>query len=408
MDDRHPGAEEIRPGDARWEELKRKSKAKDQTRANGHGKRDPIAWVDMDGDIRPREWRVAEHIPANNVALISGEGAVGKSILAQQLGATTAHNALAGIDRDWLGLLPKGGKVELISCEEDADELKRRQEQAAKFLGTTRADLAQAMRVASWVDYDSTQLMELDRKSDNVRPTELYHRLVQETIAYKPGLIILDTAADLFGGSEINRNHTRTFISYMRRLAIAADNSAAVILLTHPSLEGIRSGTGLSGSTAWHNSVRARCVFKKFEEEDEDTIEDPDLRVLEWRKNNYGPAQSTITVRYQNGVYVVEGSGGSGSLKQQLIERNQDALFLKMMRDRIAQGRPVSDRRGSNYAPAEFAKEPEARAAKVGSKAFAAAMNRLFASGRIEMRVEGPKWRQSRHMVEKFFNATTP
>ena len=161
--------------------------------------------------------------------------------------------------------MPRGGKVELISCEEDAEEAKRRQEQMAKFLGTTRADLAQAMRIASWVDNDSTQLMELDRKSDNVRPTDLYHRLVHETATYQPRLIILDTAADLFGGSEISRNHTRTFISYMRRLALAANNSAAVILLTHPSLEGIRSGSGLSGSTAWHNSVRSRCVFKHYQ-----------------------------------------------------------------------------------------------------------------------------------------------
>ena len=158
------------PDDPRWQRAERK--AKNNTKSNGAGahKLEPITWVDTVSAIRERQWHVADHIPANNVALISGEGAVGKSILAQQLGATTAYNAIAGIDRDWLGLLPRGGKVELISCEEDAEEAKRRQEQMAKFLGTTRADLAQAMRIASWVDNDSTQLMELDRKRDDVAP----------------------------------------------------------------------------------------------------------------------------------------------------------------------------------------------------------------------------------------------
>jgi hypothetical protein len=33
------------------------------------------------------------------------------------------------------------------------------------------------------------------------------------------------------------------------------------MLLSHPSLTGINSGTGLSGTTGWHNSVRARMYF---------------------------------------------------------------------------------------------------------------------------------------------------
>ena len=400
MDDDKPHAEQWDINDPKTQERYERAKAK--AKSNGHAQPKPIDWVDTTTDIKQREWHVEDHIPANNVALLSGEGAVGKSILAQQLAGVTALNAVSGHDRDWLGLLPRGGKVEYITCEEDAEEAKRRQEQIAKHYGTTRAVLAQAMRIASWVDNDSTHLMELDRKTDNLRPTDLYHRLVAETVAYRPRLIVLDTAADLFGGSEISRNHTRTFISYVRRLGLAADNGAAVILLTHPSLEGIRSGSGLSGSTAWHNSVRARCVFKHYQEEDEDAGDaDPDLRVLEWRKNNYGPAQSTITVRYKNGVYVVEG-GSANSLEQQLRERNFDALFLDLLRKRIAQDRPVSDRPGKNYAPTVFADMPEAANAKprIRARDFTAAMNRLFDAKRIMVSTIGPASKQRHVLVE--------
>ena len=38
----------------------------------------------------------------------------------------------------------------------------------------------------------------------------------------------------------------------LRRLAIVANG--AVNLLSHPSLTGTNSGSGISGSTAWHNS----------------------------------------------------------------------------------------------------------------------------------------------------------
>ena len=45
----------------------------------------------------------------------------------------------------------------------------------------------------------------------------------------------------------------------MRQLAITGD--AGLILQAHPSLTGINNNMGLSGSTAWHNSVRSRMLL---------------------------------------------------------------------------------------------------------------------------------------------------
>ena len=52
----------------------------------------------------------------------------------------------------------------------------------------------------------------------------------------------------MLAGNEIDRSQVRQFVGLMRKLAIAANGS--VVLLAHPSLAGISSGTGLSGSTA--------------------------------------------------------------------------------------------------------------------------------------------------------------
>jgi hypothetical protein len=53
------------------------------------------------------------------------------------------------------------------------------------------------------------------------------------------------------------------------------------------------------------------------------------------------------------------------------------------------EGRIVSDRSGSNYAPFLFSQEPEARAAKISKAALAGAMRRLFAAKRIRVDASG-------------------
>jgi DNA repair protein RadA/Sms len=70
------------------------------------------------------------------VTLLGGDGGVGKSILAMQLGVATA----AG--KPWLGLTPKFGPVVYLSAEDDQDELHRRLEAIAATYGLKLGDLS--------------------------------------------------------------------------------------------------------------------------------------------------------------------------------------------------------------------------------------------------------------------------
>jgi RecA-family ATPase len=73
-------------------------------------------------------------------------------------------------------------------------------------------------------------------------------------------------------------------------------------MLSHPSLTGLNSGSGTSGSTAWNNSVRSRLYLTR--EIDSQGFEaDPDKRVLTTKKANYGRVGGEITVRWHNGVF---------------------------------------------------------------------------------------------------------
>ena len=187
----------------------------------------------------------------------------------------------------------------------------------------------------------------------------------------------------------------RQFVALLRRLAI--DANAAVILCSHPSLTGISSGSGLSGSTGWHNAVRARMYLSPAKTE---KGEEPDreLRQLDFMKNNYGPLAEKILLRWKNGVFVPE--AGSGSLEKAAADARTDNLFLDLLRRRTRQGRNVTDRKSPSYAPAAFADEPEAKKEKISGKRFAEAMARLFAAGRIITVREGPPSHARTRIVE--------
>src|SRR5438874_7073424 len=78
----------------------------------------PVQW--RDEPVPERQWIVRDMIPANTVTLLSGDGAVGKSTLALQLGTARA------LGRDWIGTVPTPGRTLHLSAEDDADELHRR------------------------------------------------------------------------------------------------------------------------------------------------------------------------------------------------------------------------------------------------------------------------------------------
>jgi RecA-family ATPase len=168
-----------------------------------------------------------------------------------------------------------------------------------------------------------------------------------------------------------------------------------VLVLSHPSLTGINSGTGLSGSTGWHNSVRARMYLRTAATED-DEEPDPELRQLEFLKNNYGPLAQRVVLRWRNGVFAPEAS--AGSLEKAAADVKAENLFLDLLGRFIKQDRSVNDKPGCSYAPNLFEQEPEAKAGYIKKKAFADAMRRLFADNRIHIETYGRPSRQCRRL----------
>jgi hypothetical protein len=83
--------------------------------------------------------------------------------------------------------------------------------------------------------------------------------------------------------------------------------------------------------------------------------------------------------------WLFPGQDGAPSSPQKIeAERKAEHVFLEILRRLTLAGRFVGER-GSHNAPHVFAKEREAKVAKVGKAAFDAAMRRLFDKGKIRI-----------------------
>ena len=109
-------------------------------------------------------------------------------------------------------------------------------------------------------------------------------------------LLILDTLADIYSGSEMNREHVSRFIKVCLR-GLARDTNSTILILAHPSRAGMKEGDLLSGSTAWSNSVRMRWSVRPHRE-------NPDIRILERMKSNYSARGETLLLSWDAGRFV--------------------------------------------------------------------------------------------------------
>lgn len=327
---------------------------------------------DLDGlDVPVRKWLVDGLVPSGTVTLLGGDGGTGKSLLSLQLACAVA------LGRSWINLPVKAGRALFISAEDDLDELHRRIADITTAEGVRPADL-ERLTFRSLAG-ENALLAVLEGRSGALVPSPLYWELNQRIEAERPAVVILDTLADLFPGNENDRAQARQFIGLLSRLATR--HSCAVMLLAHPSLSGLNSGSGTSGSTGWNNSVRSRLYFERVLIKDGlHAVEDnPDRRVLTSKKANYGRTGSELQVTWQDGVFVADiGATGLDAMAQ---NARADRVFLRLLDDFAKQGRFVKSAPAQGYAPKAFAASGQAEG--LSKQALHTAMERLFAKGEI-------------------------
>ncbi len=250
----------------------------------------PLAFLDpatLHGlPIPERQWVVPGWLPSAAVTLHYAAGGEGKTLLAQML-MTSAATGMP-----WLGLPVTHCRAMGLFCEDDADEMHRRQDAICRSYGVELRDLG-GMRWSCPVGDDNT-LIRFEPDGTPVM-TDRFADFVAQARAFAPGLVVLDVAADLFGGNENVRQQVSTFLKFCLG-GLARDLGAAVLLNAHPSRAGISSGDMDGGSTGWNGGARSR--WSLVTPRDEDGPVDETARVLTKRKANYSTRGDEIRLRF--------------------------------------------------------------------------------------------------------------
>jgi len=322
--------------------------------------------ADMAATVPPeRPWIVLGWLPSRQVTLLTGDGGTGKSQIAMQL------QAAASAGTRWLGLPVMACRSIGLYAEDDQDELHRRLHGIVELTGISAASL-RSMQCRSVIE-DEAEMVEVDERGAIVA-TPYFRELERIVLSEGARLLVLDAITNLFGGDEIRRRQVNAFILLLRQLAIKMDG--AVLLLGHPSASGIATGSGLSGSTHWHNAVRSRFYFERATGEDAD----PNERTLSKLKANYAGSGDVLRVRWQPGGFI--GLDEPGSLDRAAQASKADRVFRTLLAASYADGAWTSaNPMAKNYAPSAFSKRPDREG--LGKRALEDAMHRLKRAGAV-------------------------
>jgi RecA-family ATPase len=260
----------------------------------------PRSFADWsEGEPPDRDWLVDGLIPMGTVTFISGDGGLGKSLLGQQLVMAAALGA------NWCGRPVKTVPSVAMFCEDKIDEIRRRAIKIASALNVARDDprFSSAQFICR-VGENNMMMYSTWRGEHHAgyRLTELYQELRAFARRRQARLVLIDSLHDVFVGNESFRPEARAFVQAMANIANAING--AVVVLAHPSLNGLDNGSGTSGSTAWNNAVRSRLYLTVPETAGRGS----EVRLLTTVKSNYGRTGEKIYLKRRGGTFVPIGS----------------------------------------------------------------------------------------------------
>jgi RecA-family ATPase len=349
-------------------------------------------------DPTPPQFIIDGWLPAGQATLFAGHGGSGKSLI-----ALTAALCLAA-GRKFFGQAVSGRRrVMVLSYEDDAHVMHWRLRRIADMLGLELATLDGWLFVYDASAAGHPLYVEL---RDALSPAPALDWLRDRIRQHKVDALVIDGTSDAFAGNENIRSHVRAFVQGVRRMLPQDDG--ALLLLHHVDAATAHnaSSKGYSGSTAWHNSCRARWRLRPADDGED---ADPSQVALDLLKSNHGKPGASIALRFNDaaGCFVSdvdedEQPDRPSRLDRAYREADDRAATLDVIRRAEAAGMPLpTASRGDRTAhgAAEAIGLPTSLTGKRGRSRFYAAIESLRARGAIKTSAFR---RPNRHLAEVY------
>jgi RecA-family ATPase len=287
--------------------------------------------------------------------------------------------------------------------EDNMDELNRRLAAICQYYNISLKDLE------GWFFMTSGNEVPL-RVAQGYSNLLIDHRLIKcITEAIGDNGIDVATFDPLVTLHGVPENDTGKMDTVIRIFASIADTQNCAIELSHHTRKLLAGSTAdytvddMRGAGSLKDAMRAVRMLNFMPKTEAESAGIAELertsyfRVDRVKANNAPPAKAAIWRKFVNvdlpnsdevGVIVpweFPGADAPPSPEKAEAERKAEHVFMELLARLTLAGRIVNDRAGPANAPSVFAKEKEAKLAKIGKSALADAMRRLFEKGRIRV-----------------------
>lgn len=303
----------------------------------------PMNWGDLAEKTPPeRDWAIDDWLGMDYATLLAGAGGTGKSLLSQIIASSLAIGA------EYLGVPRKPRNTLMWMCEDDFDELWRRQVQIASYFGVPLDAFIGKLHIVPRAGLDNTLRAKVYTED---AWTPAFGILQEQVCDLNAECLFIDNVGQTCS-NEIDRHSVTSFVNGFVGIGKAVGLKTATVLLAHPGRAG---GSEYSGSTAWENTVRMRWYFGEQlpgtdkEDQGDDSIEN--ARYLCKRKTNYS-AKDYRRFKYANGVLIPDDVEPLPPIDQGMRNKHLDGVVLRALATLRGMGRHPTDGSSSpDYLP---------------------------------------------------------
>jgi len=358
-------------------------------------------------NLPPRQFLYGHHYQRGTVSATVAPGGVGKTSvdMVEAIALATCRNLL--------GEQPKERcRVWLHNGEDTREELQRRVVAICQHHEVPQQELEGWLVLTSGTELG---LKVANGYNELKIDAPLIDKITKTIARFEFDVFIVDPLVTLHSVPESDNGKMDAVLRIFTRIANVCDCAIDIAHHTRKLATGISEHTvdDARGASAIRDAVRSLRVLNVMSivEAGKLALDEFErlyyFRVDQGKANTVPPARKATWRKFENvelangdnvGVvtpweYPDEGSPGKAA-----SDRKAEDTFLHLLDRLWAQGRYVNDISGSNYAPPVFAREPEAKAARVSKAALVEAMRRLFAFGAIAREEYGPPSRPFRRI----------